>query len=89
MALTAVLPAGAQEQLPSAPGREETRKACGGCHGVETFLGLRRSQDEWETTMANMINFGMTISDADYDTVVAYLVTWFGPGPRPRPPAAP
>jgi hypothetical protein len=35
-----------------------------------------------------MINWGATISDADYDTVVAYLSTWFGLTPRPPVPAA-
>jgi hypothetical protein len=82
----AVFPAAAQN-LPLGPGRDETMKACGGCHGVDVFLGIRRNQGEWETTIQNMINFGMTISDADYDMVVTYLTTYFGLTPRPKPPA--
>lgn len=86
--LLAGFPAAAQD-LPPGPGRDETAKACGGCHGVDVFLSIRRSQDGWESSMQNMINFGMTISDADYDTVLTYLTTWFGTAPRPKPPAAP
>jgi mono/diheme cytochrome c family protein len=80
--LAAAAPAAAQD-LPPGPGRDETQKACGGCHGVDVFLDIRRNQGEWETTIQNMINFGMTISDADYDTVLAYLTTYFGAAPRP------
>ena len=87
-ALAVMTPAAAQDGLPPGPGRDETAKACGGCHGVETFLGVRRTQDIWETTIQNMINFGMTISDADYDTVLTYLTVYFGPAPRPKAPAS-
>ena len=80
-------PAAAQDGLPAGPGRDETAKACGGCHGVESFLGIRRTQGAWETTIQNMINFGMTISDSDYDTVLTYLTVYFGPVPRPKAPA--
>lgn len=83
-ALAVITPAAAQDGLPPGPGRDETAKACGGCHGVETFLSIRRTQEQWETTVENMINFGMTINDADYDTVLTYLTTYFGPAPRPK-----
>ncbi len=86
LAVLLATPAVAQD-LPPGPGQAATAKACGGCHGVETFLDIRRSQDAWESTIQNMINFGMTISDADYDTVLTYLTVWFGPAPRPKPPA--
>ncbi|MBV9550008.1 MAG: cytochrome c [Alphaproteobacteria bacterium] len=78
-------PAVAQNALPLGPGRDETIKACSGCHGTDTFQGIRRSEGQWETTIQNMVNFGMTISDADYDTVLAYLSTYLG---RTPPPAA-
>jgi mono/diheme cytochrome c family protein len=87
-ALMVMTPAAAQDGLPPAPGRAETLKACGGCHGVDSFLYIRRNQGEWETTIQNMINFGMTISDADYDAVLSYLTVYFGPAPRPKPPAS-
>jgi mono/diheme cytochrome c family protein len=88
LCLAATLPALAQNSLPPGPGRDETLKACGGCHGVDIFLGIRRNEGEWETTMQNMINFGMTISDADYDAVLAYLTASLGLKPPPPAPAA-
>jgi hypothetical protein len=81
-------PAMAQDELPDAPGRAETLKACSGCHDTETFTRIQRSPAQWDITVANMINWGATISDSDYDTVVAYLSTWFGLTPRPPVPAA-
>jgi hypothetical protein len=89
-ATAGLLPAVAQDTLPPGPGRAETLKACNVCHGVDVFENLRRTQPQWETTVQNMINFGAPIDDATFDTVVAYLTTYFGPGPRPAsPPAAP
>jgi len=76
----------AQDSLPPGPGHDETVKACGGCHDIGTFSSIRRSQGEWETTITNMINFGATISDDDFDTVLAYLTTYLGTGPPPAPP---
>jgi hypothetical protein len=78
-------PARAQETLPVGPGSETTFKVCNGCHGLN-FLGIRRNSTTWETTINNMIGFGANISGDDYDTVLEYLTTYFGPGPRPAPP---
>lgn len=86
-ALVAAWPAAAQDALPPGPGRDETLKACGGCHGVESFLGIRRTREQWEITIDNMINWGAKIDDADYDTVAAYLAANLGPAPPPPTPA--
>jgi competence protein ComEA len=81
-----LLPARAEgELLPEGPGRDTTQKVCGECHGVEVFTGIRRSRATWETTIENMIGFGATISDGDFETVATYLTTYLGPAPRPAP----
>ena len=87
----AVGPAAAQATLPPGPGRAETPRTCGELPRQRLLSRIRRSQDAWATTIQNMINFGMTIGDADYDTVLAYLATWFGLAPRPHaiPPLRP
>jgi hypothetical protein len=82
----------AQDMLPPGPGHDTTVKACGGCHDIGTFSGVRRSQDAWETTITNMINFGAMISDDDFDTVLTYLTAYLGlkpPPPAPPPTASP
>lgn len=79
-----LLPARAQVNgLPEGLGRDTAQKVCGTCHGVEIFTGIRRSRGSWETTITNMIGFGATISDEDFDTVAAYLTTYLGPRPAP------
>lgn len=81
-----LLPARAQDNgLPEGPGRDTTQKVCGTCHGVEIFTGIRRSRGNWETTITNMIGFGGTISDEDFETVATYLTTYLGTTPRPAP----
>lgn len=82
-------PVSAQETLPEGPGMPETVKACRGCHSVDIFRNIRRSDVIWEVTINNMIGFGMTISDAEFDTVLTYLTTYLGPTPPPAQPAPP
>lgn len=82
-----MLPALAQDQLPPGPGRDETRKACSGCHGVDIFTGAHRSSTQWEITIQNMINAGAKISDDEFDVVLTYLATYQGLTPPPPPPA--
>jgi hypothetical protein len=86
--MLAATPALAQDWLPQGPGRAETLKACDVCHEVGVIQNLRRTQPQWEATVQNMINFGAPIDDATFDTVVTYLTTYFGTGPRPAAPAA-
>jgi hypothetical protein len=78
-----ISPALAQDTLPEGPGMPETVKACGGCHGVGIFRNIRRTDVMWEVTITNMIGFGMTIGDDEFDTVLAYLATYMGLSPPP------
>ena len=75
----------AQETLPAGPGMGETLKLCGGCHSIGTFRNLRRTPAMWEVTITNMVGFGMTISETEFDTVLTYLNTYMGT----EPPAVP
>jgi mono/diheme cytochrome c family protein len=84
-AAAALLPAMAQEYLPPGVGREATIKLCSECHGLELMQGLRRDRLQWETTISNMINAGMTISDEDFEIVASYLTDNLGPVSRPAP----
>jgi mono/diheme cytochrome c family protein len=73
----------AQETLPPGAGVETTTRVCAPCHGVGAFRYVRRSGEAWDTTINNMIGWGMTISDADYDTVLNYLSTYMNFAPPP------
>ncbi len=71
--------ASAQDTLPPGPGMEQTMKACGDCHGIGQIIGLQRTAAEWSDTLVAMINVGAPVAEADFDTIVQYLATHFGP----------
>jgi hypothetical protein len=83
--------ASAQDTLPPGPGMEQTMKACGDCHGIGQIIGVQRTAAEWSDTLVAMINVGAPVAEADFDTIVNYLATHFGPAPveAPAAPAAP
>jgi mono/diheme cytochrome c family protein len=82
-------PAIAQDSLPDGPGKAETVAACSGCHGIGQILGEHRAADMWATTVTSMINNGAPVADADFDKVVGYLATNFGPAGQAPAAAAP
>jgi mono/diheme cytochrome c family protein len=82
-------PAIAQDSLPDGPGKAETLAACSGCHGIGQILGEHRAADMWATTVTSMINNGAPVADADFDKVVGYLATNFGPEGQAPAAAAP
>lgn len=79
------------QELPAGPGQEQTLKACGGCHGIGQIVDLKRSAEEWSSTVTAMINLGAPVPDSDFDAVVNYLATYLGTSPPPAspPPATP
>jgi mono/diheme cytochrome c family protein len=70
--------ASAPDELPPGVGREAVLKGCGGCHGIGQVVTERRSREEWATTVTMMITNGAPVSEAEFDSVVAYLATHFG-----------
>ena len=70
----AVLCAGmAWGQFPDLPGKDAAIKACSNCHEPERAASLHQTKDGWDATMSAMASRGMTLSDADYATVLDYL----------------
>ena len=67
------------DELPPGVGREAVLKGCGGCHGIGQILPERRSRAEWSDTVTMMITNGAPVAEADFDAVVTYLATHFGP----------
>ncbi len=64
-------------QFPDSPGKDVAIKACSGCHEQERAASLHQPKDGWDATMSAMASRGMTLSDADYATVLTYLSTAF------------
>jgi mono/diheme cytochrome c family protein len=87
-ALAAALAAGAaraQDNLPEGPGKAIFVKGCGVCHGLDVSTNLHQSPTQWQAIVSSMINAGAPVTDDEYDVLVDYLVTNYGP----RKPAAP
>lgn len=74
-----VAPICAQDDLPDAAGKPVTVRICTGCHGQEMFAGSHRSGDDWDRIITEMTEKGLSISDADYATVLDYLSKNLGP----------
>src|SRR5438309_1003757 len=72
-----VVPLSAQT-LPDAPARDTVKKICGNCHELATVVSSRRTKLAWEQMVDDMITRGAEGSDADMESVVAYLTAYFG-----------
>jgi hypothetical protein len=76
------LPIWAQDDgLPDDPGKAATVRLCTGCHGAEMFAGSHKSQGDWDSTITTMTDKGLSLSDAEYSTVLNYLSTCLGNPP--------
>jgi hypothetical protein len=45
----------AQDGMPEAPGKAMTLRYCTGCHGADQFSGARKSGNDWDQTIAAMM----------------------------------
>jgi mono/diheme cytochrome c family protein len=73
-ALATLTEGAAEEQkLPEAPGKALVTESCMQCHGVDVILARRRTPDEWSQTVSQMIGYGASLTDDQFQGVIAYL----------------
>src|SRR5436190_7450897 len=65
--------------LPDGTGKAETVRLCGKCHSLDQAVSLRQGQPGWAETIAKMVNLGAQGSDDDLNTILNYLVKFYGP----------
>jgi competence ComEA-like helix-hairpin-helix protein len=72
--------AGVRQKADSqeAPERALYVRVCAGCHDLERTESLRRTESEWRGTIFEMIEAGAEASDADYQTILDFLVGNYG-----------
>ncbi len=70
--------------LPPGKGHDETVKVCGKCHSAEQAASLHQSRTGWEETIAKMVSMGSEGTDDEYENILNYLVSNFGPE-KPKP----
>ena len=73
-------PLHAQTALPPGEGRDIVAVACTQCHALNPLTASRDGPVGWKRHVYNMVLRGAQLSPGEADTVIAYLVTNFGPG---------
>lgn len=54
------------------------KRVCGNCHTPDRIVATRRSSDQWQEVIENMVSRGAKGSDEDLDTVLTYLLSHYG-----------
>lgn len=65
--------------LPAGNHREVVIRTCAVCHPIDIVVQKRRTQDEWDTLIARMVDHGARATDEEQDQIFEYLVRNFGP----------
>lgn len=63
---------------PQAAERALYVRVCAECHDLERTESLRRSRNEWRDTIYQMIEDGAEATDAEYETILSFLVSNYG-----------
>ena len=71
----------AQSQgLPEGEGREAIQASCNLCHGLNYITQSSRSETEWRNVVSDMVSRGAPLTKDEFEEVLRYLATYFGPG---------
>jgi cytochrome c5 len=74
--------------MPEGEGKQLVANICAGCHSLDTVTTQRRSREDWNSTVANMISRGAQIFTDESATIVNYLAEHYAPGSTPGSQAA-
>jgi competence protein ComEA len=67
-----------QAALPEGPAKEILQRVCSSCHELETVTSARRTQNDWQQTIEDMVARGAEGSDEDLAAILNYLTRYFG-----------
>lgn len=77
------LGAGVKEiSLPEGPGKEVVQARCTICHDLGWIVHTKRSREDWERVVKNMIERGPDAPPQQIQTLLTYLTTHFGKEPK-------
>lgn len=71
------------EYLPPGSGKTLVNAQCSSCHDLKGMIQLRKSKQEWEAIVLDMVARGAPLMVEEADLTVAYLSTVFGPSAPP------
>jgi cytochrome c5 len=69
---------GGEESLPSGPGKQALSHACAKCHTMSLVTNSRKSEAEWDKTIARMVSIGAALAPTDRQALAEYLAKNFG-----------
>lgn len=65
--------------MPDGEGKDTTVQLCGSCHDLQKVVVSRKSSQEWERTVNDMIARGAQIFPEEADQITKYLAKNFPP----------
>jgi virginiamycin B lyase len=71
--------------LPDGEGKEAIQASCNLCHGLNYITQSSRSAAEWRNLVSDMVSRGAPLTKDEFETVLQYLATHFGPKSSSEP----
>jgi len=68
--------------LPEGEGKDVTAQLCGTCHNLQKVVVSRKSPQEWERSVYDMVARGAQIFPDEVDQIIKYLAKSFPPAGR-------
>lgn len=78
LSLPAIAMADAPDALPEGEGRDIVEYVCTQCHDLLQVTQARKTPDQWQYLVTQMMNQGAPIEEYEVETVVRYLAEHFG-----------
>ena len=66
--------------LPQGDGQQETKELCGSCHNLQKIVQSRKTPQEWERSVNDMLARGAQIFPDEAEKITKYLSATFPPG---------
>ena len=66
--------------LPPGDGQQETKELCGSCHNLQKVVQSRKTPQEWERSVNDMLARGAQIFPDEAEKITKYLSASFPPG---------
>ena len=65
--------------LPEGEGKAVIEASCNLCHGLGYITQSNRSATEWRNLVSDMVSRGAPLTKDEFEKVLQYLATHFGP----------
>ena len=66
------------QDMPEGKGKDVVEKICAACHGLDAIVTMHVPKETWSDVVNDMKSRGADGSNADFDTIIAYLGKYFG-----------